>query len=63
MARSSNPVVMAGAAVVGLVLVVVGIVLAIDHHPRRGPALIVLGLIVVLAGYLVDRRARRATAR
>jgi hypothetical protein len=63
MARSSNPAVMAGAAVVGLVLVVLGVVLAIDHHPRRGPALVVLGLIIAVAGYLVDRRARRATPR
>jgi hypothetical protein len=63
MARPGNPTLLASAVLVGLVLIVVGIVLAVGSHPLRGPALIVLGVVAVLAGVLVDRRARRAGAR
>jgi hypothetical protein len=58
MTRRGNPAVLAGAALVGVVLVIVGIVLAAGHHPRRGPALIVAGVLVGVAGFFVDRRAR-----
>ena len=58
MARSGNPAILAGAALVGIVLIIVGIVLAVGTHPIRGGGLVVLGLIALAAGVLVDRRAR-----
>jgi hypothetical protein len=58
MARPGNPAVLAGAALVGIVLIIVGIVLAVGVHPLRGGGLIVLGVIALIAGFVVDRRAK-----
>jgi hypothetical protein len=58
MARPGNPAILAGAALVGIVLIIVGILLAVGTHPIRGGGLVVLGLIALAAGYLVGRRAR-----
>ncbi len=58
MASRSNPAVLAGSALIGIVLVVIGVVLAAGHHPKKGPILIAAGVIVVLAGFFVDRRVK-----